>query len=221
LKAGDAKTLPVSPGDHLLQATSADGLDAWQAPVTVGQSAQKLLQIPLSGIRQARLEKEQKQAAERMREEERKREEAPKTVEPPATPTPPGPQCKSAEDVISAIYQQVLERPPDPIGLRKWTGALTKGKKSVRTIVMEIGTSLEYRNRFVAGKTPDEAVRLMYSHFLARKPDPGGLAAHVIELPTVGATVEIRNAINSPEYDQRFGNGIVPSGSVYPTAYCR
>jgi hypothetical protein len=52
LKAGDVKTVQVSLGEHLVQVVSADGQDKWQTAVTVSQSGQKTLQIPLSGIRQ-------------------------------------------------------------------------------------------------------------------------------------------------------------------------
>jgi hypothetical protein len=66
LKAGDAKTVPVSLGEHLVQAVSADGQDSWKALATVSQSMQKAIEIPLLSVRQARLEKEQKEAAERL-----------------------------------------------------------------------------------------------------------------------------------------------------------
>lgn len=76
LKAGETKKVPLSPGEHLVRVVSIDGLDNWKTSVTVGQSGQKFLEIPLSGVRQARQEKEQREAAERKREEERKQEEA-------------------------------------------------------------------------------------------------------------------------------------------------
>ncbi|MGA2992051.1 MAG: DUF1566 domain-containing protein [Candidatus Korobacteraceae bacterium] len=84
LKASEVKSMRVSPGEYLVRATSADGMDSWQTAVTVGQLGQKLVQVPLSGVRQARREKEQKEqkeAAERRREEERQREEVRKQEE--------------------------------------------------------------------------------------------------------------------------------------------
>jgi formylglycine-generating enzyme required for sulfatase activity len=74
LKADSAKTVRLSPGKHLVQAFSNDRQDKWQAFVTVGQSGQEGLQILLSSVRQARLEKEQEEAAERRLAEGRRHE---------------------------------------------------------------------------------------------------------------------------------------------------
>ena len=82
LKFGEIKIVRVSPGDYLVRATSADGQDSWQSPVTIHQSEQKLLQIQLSSVRQAR-EKEtaERKLAEERKEEARKQEEARKREE--------------------------------------------------------------------------------------------------------------------------------------------
>jgi hypothetical protein len=64
LKAGDVKTLAVSPGEHLAQAISADGQDKWQTVVNVGQSGQKALQIPLASVRRTAQELKSKHDAE-------------------------------------------------------------------------------------------------------------------------------------------------------------
>jgi hypothetical protein len=48
LNVDDAKVIKTTAGEHLLQATSADGQLKWQATATADSSAQKLVKIPLS-----------------------------------------------------------------------------------------------------------------------------------------------------------------------------
>ncbi|MGA2991545.1 MAG: hypothetical protein ABSD88_13800 [Candidatus Korobacteraceae bacterium] len=87
LKALEVKNVRVSPGEHVVQATSSDGPDTFQTVVTAGQSG-KAVQLLLKSVQQARLEKEQarqdnekKEAAERKQEEASKQEEARKQEE--------------------------------------------------------------------------------------------------------------------------------------------
>jgi formylglycine-generating enzyme required for sulfatase activity len=78
LTADSAKTVPVSPGKHLVQAVSSDRRDKWQSFVTVGQTGQEAIQIQLLSVKQAREGKSQQDAAERKRQQEeaaRRREE--------------------------------------------------------------------------------------------------------------------------------------------------
>lgn len=51
LTTDDAKVVKTVAGEHLVQATSADGQLKWQGSVTADSSAQKLVKIPLSGMR--------------------------------------------------------------------------------------------------------------------------------------------------------------------------
>jgi Protein of unknown function (DUF1566) len=50
LNVDDAKVVKTTSGEHLLQATSADGQLKWQGMVTADSSAQKLVKIPLSDM---------------------------------------------------------------------------------------------------------------------------------------------------------------------------
>jgi hypothetical protein len=50
LNVDDAKVVKTTAGEHLLQATSADGQLKWQGTVTADSSAQKLVRIPLSDM---------------------------------------------------------------------------------------------------------------------------------------------------------------------------
>jgi Protein of unknown function (DUF1566) len=50
LNVDDAKVVKTTAGEHLLQATSADGQLKWQSTVTADSSAQRLVKIPLSDL---------------------------------------------------------------------------------------------------------------------------------------------------------------------------
>lgn len=50
LNADDVKLVKTVAGDHLLQATSADGQLKWQGMVTADATAQKMVKIPLSDL---------------------------------------------------------------------------------------------------------------------------------------------------------------------------
>jgi formylglycine-generating enzyme required for sulfatase activity len=63
LKAGNTMTVQASPGKHQVQAPSSDGQVTWQSSVTVAQTGQKALQIPLSSVRA----KQEKETSERGR----------------------------------------------------------------------------------------------------------------------------------------------------------
>ena len=55
LQADDSKVVSLSLGKHLVQATSADGLDKWRAVITVTQAGQELVEIKLKEARQMRM----------------------------------------------------------------------------------------------------------------------------------------------------------------------
>ena len=50
LNVDDAKVVKTTAGEHLLQATSADGQLKWESTVTADSSAQKYVKIPLSDM---------------------------------------------------------------------------------------------------------------------------------------------------------------------------
>ena len=64
LKADEIRKVRVRRGEHLVRAVAANGRDMWKGTVIVAQW-QTTLQIPLSGIRQMREEKEQREVGER------------------------------------------------------------------------------------------------------------------------------------------------------------
>ena len=55
LKADDSKVVHLSLGKHLVQATSADGLDKWRAVITITQAGQELVEIKLKEAHRMRM----------------------------------------------------------------------------------------------------------------------------------------------------------------------
>ena len=92
---------------------------------------------------------------------------------------------------VTHLYEDVLFREPDAIGLNGWVQALAQGVGQA-TIVNAVLTSLEYRARVVLG---------LYRYFLHREADPGGFNGF-LSLLVNGATVEqLENIfVGSSEY---------------------
>lgn len=119
------------------------------------------------------------------------------------------------KNIVVDIYQQVLERFPDPEGLFNYGWRLQKGETSVREIIREIGKSDEYFSKFVGHPvTPKNAIIYFYKHFLARKPENENIISeHVILLNANGKDgwkFIVDKLINSSEYLENFGEHSVP-----------
>jgi hypothetical protein len=92
---------------------------------------------------------------------------------------------------VTAVYQTVLNRNPDPGGLQSWSQTLANGAAHA-TVALDIIGSQESAQDIVEG---------MYLTYLHRVADPGGLAAFT-NLLLSGAPPELAAAIiiGSPEY---------------------
>lgn len=112
---------------------------------------------------------------------------------------------------VSHLYQQVLERDPDPQGMIWYGSQLWHNEMSVKEAVKEIGLSPEYAERFIYNRPADEAITLCYQHFLAREPDPTGLAGYQQVAQVHGFQPIITGLLESEEYRQKFGMDRVPS----------
>jgi hypothetical protein len=117
------------------------------------------------------------------------------------------------ERAVTALYRQILEREPDADGLRAFSTALSNGTKNVKEVVREIASSPEYNSRFVQGKSPEEAVRLLYRHILNRDADSEGLSNWVNTLKSQGLAAVVNGLVDSQEYASRFGGRNVPGNS--------
>lgn len=108
-----------------------------------------------------------------------------------AAQTPP-----AAESIVTAAYEGLLGRSPEPEGLDYWTGLIAGGARP-GDVVRVIGDSDEHRRH---------QVRQRYVQILDRPPDPAGLAywsASIIDrLSATSLTTEI---FASEEFFQRSG----------------
>jgi hypothetical protein len=105
----------------------------------------------------------------------------------PATSGPAG--------FVSALYEDLLGRAPDPGGLAVWEGQLAAGV-SDEQVAYDIASSPEYRNRLV---------QYYYQLFLGRAADSGGLATWV-------------GLLNAGGSDQQVVEGIMDSAEFYAHA---
>lgn len=118
-----------------------------------------------------------------------------------------------AQAVISAAYRQVLgnehlmksERLVGPESL------LMQGVLSVREFVRAIAESELYRKKFLYPNFHVRFIELNYKHLLGRAPyDQTEIAYHLDLFTSQGYEAEINSYLNSPEYQDSFGDNVVP-----------
>src|SRR4030095_6519674 len=121
------------------------------------------------------------------------------------------PCTSNADSTVDAIYRQVLERPVGGEGNAR-AEQLRSGQTSVREIGREVARSPEHAQRFLPANDRGQAVTNLYRHLLGRDPDPAGLSSHVEGRVALVALVD--TFINSPEYQQKYGDNGVPGTTV-------
>lgn len=103
-------------------------------------------------------------------------------VPPPARPPPPPkvvvrqpprPRLdrRTAEMLVERAYREVLDRPADPDGLRRYRDRLMYEGWTERQVIEQLQRSAEARSI-----KADEAISKIYREVLGRDPDPNGLA---------------------------------------------
>src|SRR5262249_54075697 len=99
---------------------------------------------------------------------------------------------------IDQVYQDLLNRQADPVGLAFWTGLMDQGMTRAQVVAV-IETSSEYQAN---------VVQKAYQQFLHRSAEPAGLAFWGNFLQQ-GHTIEQLEAgiVGSAEYFQRRGGG--------------
>jgi Ca2+-binding EF-hand superfamily protein len=125
-----------------------------------------------------------------------------------------------ARQVVNAIYRQVLERAPNGGEATAWVNQLSGSQTTVRELVQNIASSAEHRQRFLNGTSDSErrnAVSNLYKHILGREPDAGGLQSHAESAARTGIDTVVSSLISSPEYQQKYGEQVVPGQGV---RYC-
>jgi phycocyanin-associated rod linker protein len=118
-----------------------------------------------------------------------------------------------AQAVIAAAYRQVLgnehlmasERLVGPESLLK------RGAISVREFVRAIALSELYRNKFLYPNFHVRFIELNYKHLLGRAPyDQSEISYHLDLFISQGYEAEINSYLSSVEYENSFGDNIVP-----------
>ena len=139
--------------------------------------------------------------------------------------TPPvelvaGSSQEELESVIRAVYRQILgnayvmesERATVPESQFK------RGELSVREFVRAVGKSDLYRSRFFDTCPRYRFIELNFKHFLGRTPDGlEEMRAHSTILDNEGFEAEIDSYIDSDEYQNAYGENIVPYYRGYKT----
>jgi phycocyanin-associated rod linker protein len=115
--------------------------------------------------------------------------------------------------VISAAYRQVLgnEHLMECERLVSAESLLVRGVISVRDFVRAIAESELYREKFLYPNFHVRFIELNYKHLLGRAPyDQTEIAYHLDLFISEGYEAEINSYLNSVEYQQSFGDNIVP-----------
>ena len=118
------------------------------------------------------------------------------------------------QTVFRAVYRQVLGN--DYImkseRLTSAESLLRQGSTNVREFVRAVAKSDLYKTKFFYPNSNQRFVELNFKHLLGRPPyDEAEFAYHTELCEDNGYDAEIDSYIDSVEYEQKFGNGAVPS----------
>jgi hypothetical protein len=120
-------------------------------------------------------------------------------------------QDKSA--IIRAVYQQVLggQYVMENERLSGAESLFRNGYLSVREFVRAIARSGLYRERFFENCNPYHFIELNHKHLLGRAPqNKAEMLHHFTILQEQGYEAEIDSYVDSEEYQERFGEEVVP-----------
>ncbi|MGB3292839.1 MAG: phycobilisome rod-core linker polypeptide [Phormidesmis sp.] len=122
----------------------------------------------------------------------------------------------SSEDVqtiVRAVYKQVLGNPHVMESERLVTAEsqLADGSISVREFVRAVAKSDFYRTRYFESCAPYRFVELNFQHILGRAPESQAeVSEHIRRCNEAGYDADIDSYVDSEEYQQAFGENIVP-----------
>lgn len=115
--------------------------------------------------------------------------------------------------VIWAAYRQVLGNDHVMLSdrLTSAESLLRQGQITVRDFVRAIAQSELYKEKFFYSNQQVRFIELNYKHLLGRAPyDESEISYHVDLYTQQGYEAEINSYIDSPEYQESFGHGVVP-----------
>jgi phycoerythrin-associated linker protein len=117
------------------------------------------------------------------------------------------------ETILRAVYQQVLGH-QYVMKSERLSGAeslFKNGYLSVRELVRTMAKSGLYRSRFFENCNPYHFIELNFKHLLGRAPNnKAEMLQHFTILQEQGYDAEIDSYIDSSEYQERFGEDVVP-----------
>lgn len=117
------------------------------------------------------------------------------------------------QQLINAIYRQVLgnDHLMQHERLTSAESLLKQGNMTVRDFVRALAQSNIYRQKFFHSMSQVRFIELNYKHLLGRAPyDESEISMHVNLYTQEGYVAEINSYIDSPEYQESFGEAIVP-----------
>ncbi|MBO1347856.1 MAG: phycobilisome linker polypeptide [Hormoscilla sp. GUM202] len=132
----------------------------------------------------------------------------------------PGRSDEEVETVIRAVYRQVLGNAyvMDSERLTIEESQLKLGEISVREFVRQVAKSDLYRTRFFDSCPRYRATELNFKHILGRAPNSyEEMKAHSAILDAAGFEADIDSYLDSDEYQDVFGEDIVPFYRGYKT----
>ena len=115
--------------------------------------------------------------------------------------------------IIRTVYQQVLGRQyiMESERLQGAESLFRNGYLSVREFVRAVAKSGLYREKFFENCNPYHFIELNFKHLLGRAPqNKAEMLHHFTILQEEGVEAEIDSYIDSAEYQERFGEEVVP-----------
>ncbi|MGK7892448.1 MAG: phycobilisome rod-core linker polypeptide [Xenococcus sp. (in: cyanobacteria)] len=117
------------------------------------------------------------------------------------------------QTVIRAVYKQVLGNAYllEEDRLDEAESMLRNGDITVKEFVRKVGQSALYQSQFFDNSSQYRFIELNCKHFLGRAPqDQVEIARHVLIYNESGYGADIDSYIDSDEYNDNFGDNIVP-----------
>jgi phycoerythrin-associated linker protein len=130
---------------------------------------------------------------------------------------------EDSETIIRAVYRQVLGNAyvMESERLTVAESQFKRGELSVREFVRAVAKSDLYCSRFFTSCARYRALELNFRHLLGRPPvDLEEMRGHSTILDTQGFGADIDSYIDSDEYQNTFGENIVPYIRGYKTEAC-
>ncbi|HIK03508.1 MAG TPA: phycobilisome linker polypeptide [Trichormus sp. M33_DOE_039] len=127
---------------------------------------------------------------------------------------------EEVQSVIWAVYRQVLgnEHLFESERLSSAESLLHQAQITVRDFVRAIALSELYKQKFFYTNSQVRFIELNYKHLLGRAPyDESEIAYHVDLYNSQGYEAEMNSYIDSVEYQQSFGDAIVPNYRGFQT----